>query len=135
MVINFRKLNEHTIRDTYIIPDINFTQQNLGKAKYFTTFDLESGFHQISIKREDRDKTAFCVNGGKYEFKRINHSSIFRRCVDDILRKFIGKFVYVYIDDVLIFSSSPEEHLEHIGIVFEGLNKATLKGSDEKSKT
>lgn len=59
MVIDFRKLNRHTIINGYIIPDINITLQNLGKAKYFTTLDLKSGFHQIRIKSEDRDKSAF----------------------------------------------------------------------------
>ncbi|GBP02397.1 Retrovirus-related Pol polyprotein from transposon gypsy [Eumeta japonica] len=139
MVIDFRKLNDHTITDRYIIPDVNITLQNLGGANFFTTLDLESGFHQIKIKESDREKTAFCVNGGKYEFVRMpfglkNAPSIFQRCVDDILRDYIGKFVYVYIDDVLIYSSSPEEHMKHIEIVFEALNKATLKISNEKSK-
>lgn len=139
MVIDYQKLNSHTITDRYIIPDVNMTIQNLGKAKYFTTLDLESGFHQVRIREEDREKTAFCVNGGKYEFIRMpfglkNAPSIFQRCVDDILREYIGKFAYVYIDDVLIYSSSPEEHMKHIEIIFNALNKATLKVSDEKSK-
>lgn len=139
MVIDFRKLNEHTITDRYIIPDINITLQNLGKAKYFTTLDLESGFHQIKIKESDRAKTAFCVNGGKYEFIRMpfglkNAPSIFQRCVDDVLRDFIGKFAYVYIDDVIIYSSSIEEHMNHIQTIFNALNNATLKVSNEKSK-
>ncbi|GBP12805.1 Retrovirus-related Pol polyprotein from transposon gypsy [Eumeta japonica] len=73
MVIDFRKLNEHTITDRYIIPDVNVTLQNLGKAKYFTTLDLESGFHQIKIRKEDREKTAFCVNGGKREIQIFMH--------------------------------------------------------------
>lgn len=139
MVIDFRKLNEHTVTDRYIIPDINITLQNLGKARYFTTLDLESGFHQIRIAEKDREKTAFCVNGGKYEFLRMpfglkNAPSIFQRCVDDILREFIGKFAYVYIDDVIIYSSSPEEHIQHIHTIFNALNKANLKVSNEKSK-
>ncbi|GBP12168.1 Retrovirus-related Pol polyprotein from transposon gypsy [Eumeta japonica] len=138
MVIDYQKLNFHTITDRYIIPNVNMTIQNLGKAKYFT-LDLESGFHQVKIRKEDREKSAFCVNGEKYEFIRMpfalkNAPSIFQRFVDDILREYIGKFAYVYIDDVLIYSSSPEEHMEHIEIIFDALNKATLKVSDEKSK-
>ena len=57
---------------------------------------------------------------------KIKNEAIFQRCVDDILREFIGKFVYVYIDDVLIFSSTPEEHMSHLYTVFGALNKATL---------
>lgn len=114
------------------------TIQNLGKAKVFTTLDLESGFHQIKLKKEDREKTAFSINGAKYEYLRmpfgLNYApSIFQRCVDDILRPYIGKFAYVYIDDVLIYSSSAEEHIEHINIIVDALRKAYMKISNEKS--
>lgn len=138
MVVDFQKLNTETITDRYPIPDVNMTIQNLGKAKYFTTLDLESGFHQIKIKKEDREKTAFSINGAKYEFLRMpfglkNAPSIFQRCVDDILRPYIGKFAYVYIDDVLIYSSSAEEHMKHIKTIVDALHQAHMKISDEKS--
>lgn len=138
MVVDFQKINSHTITDRYPIPDVNMTIQNLGKAKIFSTIDLESGFHQILIKEPDREKTAFSVNGAKYEFIRMpfglkNAPSIFQRCVDDILREYIGKFAYVYIDDVLIYSSTVEEHMEHIRIIINALHNANMKISDEKS--
>ncbi len=138
MVVDFQKLNAQTITDRYPIPDVAMTIQNLGNAKVFTTLDLESGFHQILIKESDREKTAFSVNGAKYEFLRMpfglkNAPSIFQRCVDDILRPYIGKFAYVYIDDVLIYSSSPEEHIEHIRIIINALHQANMKISNEKS--
>ncbi|XP_055910407.1 uncharacterized protein LOC129944768 [Eupeodes corollae] len=96
MVIDFQKLNSRTITDRYPIPDVNMTIQNLGKAKIFSTIDLESGFHQIKIKESDREKTAFAVNGAKYEFIRMpfglkNAPSIFQRCVDDILREWANQ--------------------------------------------
>lgn len=138
MVIDFSKLNSHTITDRYPMPDISMTLQNLGNAKIFSTIDLESGFHQILIKESDREKTAFSINGAKYEFIRMpfglkNAPSIFQRCVDDILRPYIGKFAYVYIDDVLIFSNSPEEHIEHIETIINALHSANMKISSEKS--
>lgn len=138
MVIDFSKLNTHTIKDRYPIPDINLTLQNLGNAKVFSTIDLESGFHQVIIKESDREKTAFSLNGAKYEFVRMpfglkNAPSIFQRCVDDILRPYIAKFAYVYIDDVLIFSNSEEEHMEHINIIVKALHDANMKISSEKS--
>lgn len=88
--------------------------QILGEAQYFTTLALESGFHQIKIKKEDREKTAFSINNAKFEFLRLpfgqkNAPSIFQRCVDDILRPFIGVCAYVCIDDVLIYSANPEQ--------------------------
>lgn len=138
MVIDFQKLNAQTITDRYPIPDINMTIQNLGSAKLFSTIDLESGFHQILIKESDREKTAFSINGAKYEFVRMpfglkNAPSIFQRCVDDILRPYIGKFAYVYVDDVLIYSSSPEEHMRHVTTIINALHNANMKISSEKS--
>lgn len=138
LVIDFQKINNQTITDKYPIPDINMTIQNLGKAKIFSTIDLESGYHQILIKEEDREKTAFSINHAKFQFKRIpfglkNAPAIFQRCVNDILHEYIGKFAYVYIDDVLIFSNTPEEHLEHVSTIFQALHGANMKISDEKS--
>lgn len=92
--------------------------QNLGKAKIFSTVDLESGYHQILIKEEDREKTAFSINHAKFQFRRMsfglkNAPSILERRVNDILHEFIGKFAYAYIDDVIIFSNTPEEHIRY----------------------
>lgn len=106
LVIDLQKLNTQTIADKYLIPDINLTIQNLGRAKIFSTIDLESGFHQILIKEEDREKTAFSIIHAKFHFRRMpfglkNAPAIFRRCVNNILHEYIGKFAYVYIDDVL----------------------------------
>lgn len=71
------------------MPNINIILSNLGNAKYFSKSDLESGFHQILLKENDREKTAFSVNGAKYEFNRLpfglkNAPSIFQRAIDDI---------------------------------------------------
>lgn len=110
----------------------------MGTAKIFSTIDLESGFHQILINKNDREKTAFSINHAKFHFKRMpfglkNAPSIFQRCVNDILHEFIGKFAYVYIDDVLIFSKTTEEHIKHISIIFQALHNANMKISNEKS--
>lgn len=81
---------------------------NLGAAKFFSKIDLESGYHQIMINERDKEKTAFSLNGAKFEFNRMpfglkNSGSIFQRAIDDIIRPFLGKFAYVYIDDIIIF--------------------------------
>lgn len=138
LVIDFKKLNSITIADKYPIPDITMMIQNLGNAQVFSTVDLESGFHQILIREQDREKTAFSINHAKFQFVRMpfglkNAPSIFQRCVNDILSEYIGKFAYVYIDDVLIFSKSLKEHMQHISIVFKALNEANMKMSNEKS--
>jgi len=100
-----------TIDDKYPIPNIVSILSILGKSKFFTTFDLKSGFHQILLAEKDREKTAFSVANWKYEFCRLpfglkNAPSIFQRAIDDVLREQIGKSCYVYVDDVIIFSES-----------------------------
>lgn len=109
LVIDYKKLNSKTIFDRYPMPDVNVILSNLGKARYFSTIDLEAGYHQIRIKESDKEKTAFSVNGAKYEFNRMpfglkNAPSIFQRAIDDVLRPYIGKIAHVYIDDVLVYS-------------------------------
>jgi len=84
---------------------------NLGKAKYFSTIDLESGFHQILMNEPDIQKTSFSINNGKYEFLRMpfgltNAPRIFQREMDDILREQVGKTCHVYMDDIIIFSKT-----------------------------
>lgn len=138
LVIDYGKLNKQTTFDRYPMPDINIILSNLGEAAFFSKIDLESGFHQIRIKEEDIEKTAFSINGAKYEFTRMpfglkNAPSIFQRTVDDMLRPFIGKFAYVYMDDVIIFSKTREEHMEHIRQIIETFTKNHMRISTEKS--
>lgn len=138
LVIDYGKLNAQTIFDRYPMPDINIILSNLGEAKFFSKIDLESGFHQIKIKEEDIEKTAFSVNGAKYEFTRMpfglrNAPSIFQRTIDDMLCPFIGKFAYVYMDDVIIFSKTREEHLEHISKIITIFTEGHMRISTEKS--
>ena len=139
LVIDFRKLNEKTISDKYPIPNILEIFSKLGKAKYFTTLDLKAGFHQIKLKESDREKTAFSVDNGKYHFLRMpfglkNAPSIFQRAVDDVLRKYIGSFCQVYIDDIIIYSQTEQEHLKHIEIILKAIERAGMKISLEKCK-
>lgn len=116
VVIDYKRLNSVTIPDTYPIPDINSTLASLGKAKFFTTLDLTSGFHQIPMKPSDVPKTAFSTMNGKYEFLRLpfglkNAPAIFQRMIDDVLKEYIGKICYVYIDDIIVFGRTEEDHL------------------------
>lgn len=139
MVIDYKKLNEQTVSDKYPIPDCNVILSNLGKSKFFSTIDLESGFYQILMKNEDIEKTAFSVNNGKYEFLRMpfglkNGPSIFQRAMDNILREFIGKICHVYIDDIVVFSETLEDHSKHLNLIINKLKESNMKISLEKSK-
>jgi len=71
LVIDFRKLNQKTVDDRYPIPTISTILSNMGESKFFTTLDLKSGFHQIELAEKDREKTAFSISNGKYEFCRL----------------------------------------------------------------
>lgn len=132
MVIDYRKLNAITIADKYPIPEINEVLAQLGKSKFFTVIDLKSGFHQIPLKTEDIEKTAFSINNGKYEFTRLpfglkNAPAIFQRALDYILWSHIGERCYVYINDIIIFSPNEEQHIKDIAEVFRTLQEANMK--------
>lgn len=132
MVIDYRKLNEKTIIDRYPIPNISEILDKLGKMTYFTTLDLVSGFHQVEVEEKDIQKTAFSVDGGHYEFVRMpfglrNAPSTFMRLMDNVLREHIGKICLVYMDDIIVFASSLQQHLENLTKIFDTLNKYNLK--------
>lgn len=105
IVIDYRKLNSVTISDSLTlspIPEIGEIITQLGDNKYFSILDLKSGFHQIPLKEKDIEKTAFAINGGKFEFTRLpfgrkNSPSIFQRALDDILREHVGKICILTI--------------------------------------
>jgi len=137
-MLDIRKLNERTIPDKYPMPNISMILSNLGKARYFSTLDLKSGY-QVVLAERDHEKTSFSENGGNYEFKRQpfglrNAASIFQRTIDDILREQIGKFCYVYVDDVIISSQDKKTHIKHVEWVLKSLQEANMRVSDEKSR-
>lgn len=139
LVVDFKRLNAVTIPDTYPIPDITNTLASFGRSKYFTTLDLTSGFHQIRMKEDDIAKTAFSTANGKYEFTRLpfglkNAPAIFQRMIDDVLKPFVGKICYVYIDDIIILGETEEQHLGNLQTILGQLKKANLKVNLEKSK-
>ncbi|GBP10946.1 Retrovirus-related Pol polyprotein from transposon gypsy [Eumeta japonica] len=124
------------------LPCINLSD---GNKEYQVLIDTGASHNYVKPEtmfnkheRLENYKYVYSVHGGHYEYKRMprfeNAPAIFQRCVDEILREHIGKFAYVYIDDVLIYSSSPEEHMKHIEIIIKALNEATLRISIEKSK-
>lgn len=132
IVIDYKKLNAITIPDTYSLPETNEVLANLGENNFFTVLDLKSGFFQILLREQDIEKTAFSVNNGKYEFLRLpmgvkNGPANFQRALDDIFREHIGVRCLIYLDDIIIFGRTEEEHFKNLQLVFETLEKANVK--------
>lgn len=139
LVIDYRKLNEHTVDDKYPLPNISDILDKLGKANYFSTIDLASGFHQIEVDPQDIPKTAFTTEGGHYEFKRMpfglkNAPSTFQRVMDNVLRGLQNEICVVYLDDILIYSTSLQEHIERLTLIFKRLREHNFKIQLDKSE-
>jgi Reverse transcriptase (RNA-dependent DNA polymerase) len=117
--VDYRRLNAITVPDTYPLPRMDECIDSLGDAVVFTTLDCNSGYWQIPVHPEDRDKTTFTSHYGIYRFLRLpfglrNAPATFQRAIDIILSGVTWKTCLVYLDDVIVFSSSLQAHLEHV---------------------
>ena len=132
MVIDYRKLNDLTIEDKYPIPNISDILDKLGKCHYFSTLDLASGYHQVEMDPEDVAKTAFSTEQGHFEFKRMpfglkNAPATFQRLMDNVLKGLLENTCFVYLDDIIIYATSLEEHMLKLQKVFKRLEEANFK--------
>jgi len=136
LVINYKPLNQALSWILYPIPNKKDLLNRLNGAKIFSKFDMKSGFWQIQIKEEDRYKIPFIVSFGQYEwtvmaFGLKNAPSEFQRIMNDIFNP-LSKFTIVYIDDVLVFSESLDEHFKHIKIFISTIKRNGLAISKTK---
>ena len=131
--VDFRKLNNKTVKDAYAIPRIEDTLHLLAGSRYFTKLDLRSGYWQVELREKDKQKTAFQVGTmGFYEFNRMpfglcNAPATFQRLMERCMGEMNLRDCLIYLDDVIIFSTTFEEHLERLEAVFERLKDHNLK--------
>ena len=127
--IDYRKLNEISKKDSYPLPRIVDTIDVLNGAKYFSTIDFCSGYWQIPLSETSIPKTAFTTKFGLFEWLRMpfglsNAPSTFQRTMDVLLSRLTWKCCLVYIDDILVFSNSMDQHVKDLKLVFERLRES-----------
>jgi len=130
--IDFRKLNAVTKKDSYPLPRIDDIFDQLSGNSWYSTLDLKSGYWQVKIRSEDKEKTAFSVGNGLWQFRVMpfglcNAPATFERVMEQVLREFISKICLVYLDDVIIFGKTFEEMIQNLKKVLLRLREVNLK--------
>ncbi|KAL0186709.1 hypothetical protein M9458_018379, partial [Cirrhinus mrigala] len=135
--IDYRGLNEVTVKFRYPLPLVPAALEQLRQAQYYTKLDLRNAYNLIRIRKGDEWKTAFSTTSGHYEYRVMpfglsNSPSIFQSFMNDVFRDMLGKGVIVYIDDILIYSNSMSEHIQHVRKVLQRLIQYQLYAKLEK---
>ena len=135
--IDYRRLNAVTLKDAFPIPHVKDALDSLRGARYFGTIDMLSGYWQLPMTQEARDRSAFCTRRGLFEFTRtpfglVNAPASFCRLMQLIFKDMLHKRCFVYLDDIIVFASTPEELIERLDAVFTRLREYGLKAKASK---
>ena len=135
--IDYRQLNSVTKKDAYPLPRVDACLDAMASATLFSTFDLRSSYHQVVVSPEDRDKTTFICPRGMYRYRTMpfglcNAGATFQRLMDVVMSGLHLDICLVYLDDIILFSRTVEEHLERLVRILARLHSAGLKLKPEK---
>ena len=132
-------MNKVTIRNKYPLPRIDDLLDQLQGARCFSKIDLRSGYHQLRIRSRDVPKIAFRMRCGHYKFLVMsfgltNAPAAFMDLMNQVFRPFLDRFVIVFVDDILVYSRSAEEHVMHLRLVLQTLREHQLYAKFSKCK-
>jgi hypothetical protein len=130
--VDFRHLNALTLKSKYPVPVFDQLMDELGKASWFSNLDLRSGFHQILLKPGEEFKTAFQTHFGQFEFRVLAFGltgapGTFQGAMNTTLAPGLRQFVIVFFNDILVYSATYEQHIEHLRLVFQWLQRDKWK--------
>ena len=137
--VDYRQLNNLTVKDSYPLPRIDTCFDALGDAKYFSTLDLRQGYWQVENDPETADKTTFITRKGAFKFKVLpfglsNAPTVFQRLMNMVMQGLTWEACFVFLDDIIVISLTFEQHLERLNVVFDRLRSANLKLKPSKCK-
>ena len=136
---DYRKLNDITKTDAYPLPRIDEIWEQLKEARWFSSVDLASGYWQVEMDEKDKQKTSFTCSLGTFEYNVMpfglkNAPATFQRLMNDLLREYLYEFTVVYLDDIMIYSKTFEDHLKHLERILTILKEANLMIKLKKCK-
>lgn len=139
MCIDYRHINQVTTRDNYMSPRIDEIYDSLVGENIFSILDSTSGYYQLAIDDADKEKTAFSFKGRLYKYNRMpfglcNAPASFQRAMDRLFERENHKFVISYLDDIIVYSKTSEEHYQHLLIVFGKIRASGLSLNENKCK-
>lgn len=138
MCVDYRQLNSKTVKDSYALPKIEDILDCLHGSCWFSTLDMKSGYHQVEVEESHKERTAFALGPlGFWKFNKLpfgctNSPASFQRIVEEILRDYNMNICIIYLDDLIIYSSTFQEHIERLNLLLARLAQAGIKLSPEK---